>query len=321
MSAHATQRSPGGRALFGALTVALLAVSSAALWIRVSRAPALTLSFWRLTYATALLLPFGARPALRGLRALSARERGLVALSGVALALHFAFWIASLAPSSPYATSVAASATLVAVHPALVAALSPWLSRRPAPRGAWVGIAFALLGAGVIAAGDARGAHRLAGDGLAFLGAVAGAAYFLLGARLRPRLSLLAYVLPVYATAALVLGALAAAFEQPLGGLGAREHALFLALAVLPMLVGHTLLNWALGHLPAWTVSATILAEPVASSVLVFVALGEAAPAASAAGAALVLTGLAAVTRASRAGAATSPRAAAPPLSLSGEGL
>jgi drug/metabolite transporter (DMT)-like permease len=300
LSASAALSAPRGRTLLGALALALVAVSSAALWIRVSRAPPLTLSFWRLTYATALLLPFGARAAARELSSLGGRERALVALSGVALALHFAFWIASLAPASPYATSVAASATLVAAHPALVAALSPWLSGRPVPRRAWLGIALALGGAAVIAAGDARGAHRLAGDGLALLGAAAGAAYFLLGARLRPRLSLLAYVLPVYATAALALGLLAGAFGQPLTSASPREHALFLALALVPMIVGHTLLNWALGHLPAWTVSATILAEPVASSVLVFCVLGEVPPPTSALGAGLVLLGLAAVTRAAR---------------------
>jgi drug/metabolite transporter (DMT)-like permease len=128
-------------------------------------------------------------------------------------------------------------------------------------------------------------------------GAVAGAAYFTLGGVLRQRLGLMAYVLPVYATAAAVLGALALAVGDPLAITAPREHAIFLTLALGPMILGHTLLNWALRHLPAWAVSTTILAEPVASTALVFVALGERPPATALVGATAVLAGLAAVAR------------------------
>ncbi len=281
-----------------ALAAALLAVSSAALWIRLSHAGPLTISFYRLVYATALLAPFAWRPLRAEWPPLPRRARGLAVASGVALALHFAAWIASLAPASPFATSVAASATLVAVHPCLVALASPWVSGHRVPRGAALGIALTLAGSAVIAWGDrGRGSHRLVGDLLAFLGAVAGAGYFTLGGWLRQRLGLMAYVLPVYATAAVTLGGLALAVGEPLAVASPREHAIFLALAVGPMIVGHTLLNWALRHLPAWVVSTTILAEPVASTALVFVALGERPPAAALVGAAAVLAGLLAVAR------------------------
>lgn len=281
-----------------ALGAALLAVSSAALWIRLSHAGPLAISFYRLLYATALLAPFAWGPLRREFPALPRRHRLLALASGVALALHFAAWIASLAPSSPYATSVAASATLVAVHPCLVALASPWASGHRVPRGAALGIALALLGSAVIAWGDrGHGHHRLVGDLLAFLGAVAGAAYFTLGGVLRQRLGLMAYVLPVYATAAATLGALALATGETLAITDPREHALFLALALGPMILGHTLLNWALRHVPAWAVSTTILAEPVASTALVFFALGERPPATALVGAAVVLAGVVAVAR------------------------
>lgn len=281
-----------------ALAAALVAVSSAALFIRLSHAGPLAISFYRLLYATALLAPFAWRPLRAEWPSLPRRHRWLALGSGAALALHFAAWIASLAPASPYATSVAASATLVAVHPCLVALASPWASGHRVPRGAALGIALTLAGSAVIAWGDrGRGHHRLVGDLLAFLGAVAGAAYFTLGGVLRQRLGLMAYVLPVYATATALLGALALAVGDPLAITAPREHAIFLTLALGPMILGHTLLNWALRHLPAWAVSTTILAEPVASTALVFVALGERPPATALVGATAVLAGLAAVAR------------------------
>ena len=291
---------PTAARLVAALAAALVAVSSAALWIRMAHAGPLAISFYRLLYATVILAPFALPAARRELPAVPPRERWLIVGAGVALAFHFAAWIASLAPSSPVATSVAASATLVAVHPALVAAATPWLAGKPFPRRAAPGIALALLGSAVIAWGDRGGHHRLAGDLLAFLGAVAGAAYFVLGGRLRQRLGLMAYVLPVYGTAAVTLGLLAALTGESLYITDLREHGLFLVLALGPMILGHTLLNWALRYLPAWAVATTILAEPIASTALVFVVLRDAPPVTAVVGALLVLAGLGVVARGGR---------------------
>jgi drug/metabolite transporter (DMT)-like permease len=273
-----TPAPPTRAALLGALGLAVVAVSSAALWIRMSHAGPLAVSFWRLVWASVALSPWTVRAALRTLPAQPRAVHRDLGLAGLCLALHFALWIASLAPSSPYATSVAASASLVALHPVLVALGAPWIAQRPVPSGARAGIAVALLGAAVIALGDAgRGRHHLAGDALAFGGAIAGAGYFLLGAKLRKTLGLAAYLGPVYGVAALCLGAMALAAGDPLW-LPMREHALFAALAAGPMIVGHGLLNWALGYLPAWAVSAVILAEPIGSALLVLVVLGEVPP-------------------------------------------
>ena len=290
---------PRPSAVFGLLGVAVCAISAAALLIRLSHAHPFTIAAWRLGYAALLALPASV-PALRargGLRGVA----GPVVLAGACLAVHFASWIASMAPASPYATSVAASATLVASHPVIVALATPWLTGRSVPTLARWGVGAALLGACVIALGDASaGHHQLAGDALAALGAVAGAGYFLAGARARRTLSLLAYVGPVYAIAAVLLALLAVAAHAPLMVTSPREHALFVGMALGPMLLGHTLLNWALRYGPAWVVSAAILAEPVASVVLVGVVLREAPPAAAVMGAMLVLAGLGLIAGAAR---------------------
>jgi len=293
--------SPGALAL--ALGVAVTTISAAALLIRSSRADAVAIAFWRLLYATVALAPFCLGAARRELPALPRRERWLVLASGAVLAVHFAAWIASFARASRWATSVAASATLVVLHPAMVALATPWLFGETVPRRARWGIGLSLLGAAVIALGDAssQGRNALVGDLLALLGAAGGAGYFLLGARLRARLSLRAYVLPVYASAALTLALLAAATGAHLGVRDAREHALFVALALGPMVLGHGLLNWCLAYLPAWAVSTSILAEPVAASALVLAVRGEAPPWTAALGALPVLAGLFLIAGAARA--------------------
>jgi drug/metabolite transporter (DMT)-like permease len=138
------------------------------------------------------------------------------------------------------------------------------------------------------------------GDLLALLGAAGGAGYFLLGARLRATLSLRAYLLPVYATAALTLAVLAVLSGSALWVSSTREHAIFLALAAGPMVLGHGLLNWSLRYVPAWAVSASILAEPVSASALVLAVRGERPPWSAVAGALPVLVGLFLIATAAR---------------------
>ena len=160
-----------------------------------------------------------------------------------------------------------------------------------------------LVATSVIPSGNLASApclHRLAGDALAALGAVAGAGYFLAGARARRTLDLLAYVGPVYGVAAATLAVMAWAAGAPLAITSPREHALFLGMALGPMAIGHTLLNWALRYLPAWVVSAAILAEPVASVALVFVVMREVPSVSAALGAVVVLGGLAMIVGSSR---------------------
>lgn len=285
---------PRPGALTLALVIAVTAISSAALLVRTSESDAVTIALWRLGYATLLLAPSAWAPARRELPALSRRQRWMLAASGFVLAVHFAAWIASFARSSRWATSVAASSTLVVLHPALVALATPWLFGESVPRRAKQGIALSLLGAAIITFGDASSGGRsaLVGDLLALVGAAGGAAYFLLGSRLRATLSLRAYLLPVYAAAALTLALLAAASGSSLWVSAPREHALFFALAVGPMVIGHGLLNWSLRYVPAWAVSASILAEPVAASALVLGVRGETPPWNAVLGALPVLVGL-----------------------------
>jgi drug/metabolite transporter (DMT)-like permease len=47
-----------------------------------------------------------------------------------------------------------------------------------------------------------------------------------------------------------------------------REIAIFAGLALGPMLMGHTGMNWALKYLPAYVVNLTVLGEPIGATLL-----------------------------------------------------
>ena len=287
------------RALLASLVaLAIASISTAAILIRLSDAPPLTIAAYRLGFAT-LLLAVPAllhAPSRRDLARLPARDLLGLAVVGIVLALHFWSWIASLER-----TTVAASVVLVTLHPVFVGLVSARLYGEGLSGRGWSGVALALSGGLLIALVDQQqGTHALLGDALALIGALAAALYFLAGRGYRKRLSLLAYVVPVYAASTVTLVALALAFDAPLTGLPARELGLFLAMALVPMILGHTLLNYALRFVTAPVIATTVLGEPVGSTLLAVLILSEVPPMGTLAGGALVLAGIVLVVRQQR---------------------
>jgi drug/metabolite transporter (DMT)-like permease len=115
----------------------------------------------------------------------------------------------------------------------------------------------------------------LFGDGLALLGAMTVAGYFLVGRKMRGSQNLVSYIFPVYATAGLALIVLALLFQNPFFGYAPSNYLLFFLLALIPQLIGHTTFNWALRYIPASLVAVTVLGEPVGSTILAYFVLGE----------------------------------------------
>jgi drug/metabolite transporter (DMT)-like permease len=277
------------------VTLSILAVSTAAPLIRLAGdTPPLAIAFWRLLDATVLLVPLALIFARRDLASLAGRDWAILLGVGAILGLHFATWITSVG-----LTSVAASVVLVTLHPVFVGLASERLFGEGPRRMGWIGIVVALVGGLVIAAGDSRGGPApLLGDALAFAGALCAALYFLAGRRYRQRLGLLAYVTPVYTGATITLGILLVALPSPWGGgfatYGGADQGLFLALALGPMILGHTGLNWALKYVRAPVIATTILGEPVGASLLAFFLpqIHEVPPPSTLLGAAVVLAGI-----------------------------
>jgi drug/metabolite transporter (DMT)-like permease len=278
---------------YGLLLLAVACVSVGSIFVRLAHAPALAVAFNRIFLASVVVAPFAASPLARAWPALSARRRLLLLASGVSLGVHFATWIASLSY-----TSVAASVLLVNTAPLFTLVFSWWLLGERASSAVRIAMAVALTGAALIAAGDWDGGPAsLTGDALAMAGAVTLSLYHVIGRGLRDALPLSAYVLGVWATAAATLAVLATAARVPLFGYPLRTFALFLALAVVPTVIGHGLVNRSLRHIPAPTVGLFLLGEPIAASVLAYAVFGETPSRLTIAGGALVLAALALVVR------------------------
>jgi drug/metabolite transporter (DMT)-like permease len=271
------------------LGAAVVCVSTGSILVRLAAAPPLAVSAYRVGLASLLIAPFAIARARAAWIDLGRRERLALVGCGIALALHFGTWIASLSY-----TSVAASVLLVNLAP-LVTVLLSRIFLGETPRPAVVGaIALALVGAGLIATADlAAGPQPVKGDVLALLGAVTLSIYHVIGRGLRDALPLGAYVLAVWGTAALALVATALATRVPLAGFSPGTWAAFLGLALGPTLAGHGLVNLSLRALPAPVVGLFLLGEPVGATALAYLIFGEVPGLITLAGGLLVLAALA----------------------------
>jgi drug/metabolite transporter (DMT)-like permease len=248
------------------LLVGIVATSISAILIRFAQAeaPSLVVAAWRMILATAMLLPLCLRWRREELARLDSGGWALALTAGLFLALHFASWISSLAY-----TSVASSTVLVTTTPIWVGLASPLFLGESLSRPLKIGIALAVSGSVIIGLGaTAIGSNPLLGNSLALVGAVSGSAYFLIGRRLRVRLSLLSYATVVYGAAAVVLWLVVVWQGLSMTGYSPVTYLILFLMALVPQLLGHSSYNWALGYLPAAYVSVAIVCEPVVASLL-----------------------------------------------------
>ncbi len=280
-----------------ALLVSIVAVSTASILIRMSGAPPLAIATYRLAFATLILLPFYIRSGgHKRLAASSSRDILTLAAVGVVLAIHFGSWITSLG-----LTSVASSVLFVHVDPIFVAVVSHFYLGERIGRGTLRGIALAFVGAAAIAFSDAGvSGSSLFGDLLAMIGAIMLGLYILAGRRLRQSLDLVSYVTPVYASSAITLALASLATGTSLWPYPRSELLLFLAIAIVPMIFGHTVYNWTLKWLSAPLVSISLLGEPVGATILAYLLLDEVPSVLALSGGVLILLGIYQCVRSSR---------------------
>lgn len=270
------------------LFLGIVAASTASIFIRYAQfeVPSLAIAAYRMVFSGLILAPL-ALPTLRTeMRKLSRRELGFALLSGLFLALHFATWITSLE-----FTSVASSVVLVTTAPLWLAILAHLLLGERITRATSFGLIVAFIGGIIVGISDscvqaASGlqcpplsefvsGERFLGNVLALIGAWTGAGYFLIGRRLRPKLSLMSYVFLVYGVAGLVLAAMVWVSATPAFGYSGQSYLWLLLLAIFPQILGHSSFNWALGHLPAAYISIPLLGEPLISTILALLLLDE----------------------------------------------
>src|SRR5690625_3581564 len=255
-----------------AVVIGVIAVSTSAIFVKLaSGAPAGTIAFYRLFIAVVLMLPTILIKYRAEVRSITKRDWILATLSGVFLALHFILWFESL-----NYTSVASSVVLVTLQPIFAFIGTYFFFGERFSVAAIISMLITLLGSFIIGWGDFQvSGLALFGDILALLGAVTVTGYFLIGQQLRRSQSLMTYTFIVYGSSSIVLFIYNVVLNNSFVAYPANHWLLFLALAIIPTFLGHSLFNWALKWLSTATISMAIVFEPIGASILAYFILGE----------------------------------------------
>ena len=270
----------------------VVACSTSVLFIKGSQLHPATLACGRLVVAAICLGPFFLRDLRRYGAGPSLVPGALWSRSlwpGVALGTHLITW------NMGARLTTAANASLVVnmvplATPLLLLAVNERLTRREG-----LGTLLGLAGVVGMSARDLQlDREHFVGDLVCFGAMLLFAVYLVLGRRSRELPSVFLYVVPVYSVAALTCAAACLWVPTPLVGLGdPRELGMVLGLALLPTVLGHSALNYAMGRFRGQAVSVSNLAQPLSAAVLAFVVLGEVPDAAFYLASVLILAGAA----------------------------
>ena len=275
------------------LVLSVTMVSSASILITISVSPSLVKVFWRTLYGALFMAIIGAiRGDLSELRSPQVRNNWpwLVGI-GIILSLHFSTWFQSLEM-----TSIPASVVLVDSSPIFTAILSTIFLGEALRRRSWIGIFVAIAGAIFLVWIDyGLDLGALTGDLLALAGAVFLAIYFIGGRKYAQGMPITVYTSIIYLVAAITTLGFCLSSGYDVLVFEPSEVLIFIALAIFPTVLGHSVNNYLLTKVPAYVVSSAVLGEPVGATILAAAILGRIIEPAELIGFSVILIGVSVV--------------------------
>ncbi|MEM0224308.1 MAG: DMT family transporter [Desulfurococcaceae archaeon] len=249
------------------LLVIWMAISSASILVVLSKAPAEACAFWRLFLSLPLLYVVG---LLSGKPPSIKEVKFHHLISGLSLSFHFALWMHSLVLIPIYVSTL-----LVTLYP-LYSLIMEFLlfNRKPSLVQAigmitctillslYLGINELMFSAGAIEA---------------LIAGLFAAVYFMAGHYARSRLkeATLDYAIKSYLVATLFTMIIAILKGIDLIYYDTAKYAYFVLMAAIPMLLGHTLMNFLLEKYSASIITSVSYGEPFGAGLLAYFILGQ----------------------------------------------
>ncbi len=254
------------------LFISILAISLGIFFIRWAEVPGPVSATYRMGLALFFQLPYfiflKRRPAVRPEK----KQSGYALLAGGSMGLNLVLWSTAVLK-----TKVANASLLTNSAPIFVAMFSWLILRTRLNRLFWLGLVLAIFGMAVVIGMDFIFEPSLSqGNLLALASAIFYAAYYLLVARSRQGMGTFNTVLLIELGATVVLGTYCVVANLPLKGFSSHTWLMFCLNALITQVVGYLAMTYALGHLPAWIISPTMILQPVLTALLAIPIMGEA---------------------------------------------
>ena len=252
--------------------VAMLSIGSASILVRLSNASAIACAFWRLFFSVPIIFLIAVINSVKLFHSYIFLSLKYAILSGVALALHFVMWMDSL-----FKIPISISTTIVVAYPIHLLLLEAMIFREMPSKKEVAGIAIAFIGIGIFFSHAYIDVElNLEGVLKSFIASILAAIYFYIGRIARRSLDIYSYTIPTY-----IIGALTVLLYNYIF---TKDNILYyipssliwlLLLAIIPMIGGHTVMNYLLKHYKSSIVTSIALAEPAIATLLAIPILSE----------------------------------------------
>ena len=265
--------------------LALVSVSSTALVIRyVSVVPALTLAFWRMLSASLFLWLYS---LIKIQQPLSLINKKRIVFAGVFLGLHFTCFFLGVRYTS------IANATLLATLGPVFTSIISFFQGKKTSRNVYFGLGIALFGIIIIQYGDlSLSPKNLFGNALSLLSSFFIAVTFTTAAEIRKDTGNVSYGRTLFLIAAITIGLIAVISGVSLINFQRDHIPWLLFLGLVPSILGHNMLNYALKYFSPTAIASVPLGEPIIASFFGFLIFSESIPSGAMISAPIILGGI-----------------------------
>jgi drug/metabolite transporter (DMT)-like permease len=246
--------------------------ATSVLMIKASHLHPALLSAYRLLLSAALLSPLYVRNLRKHRGEYSGRNLRLTLFPAAMLAFHFITWT-----QGAQWTHAANATLIVCMVPVVMPFLLYFTIGERITRAEILGTLMALGGAVWLTASDFWVSRQtLLGDVTCFVSMLLFSLYLVQARSNRDFPSIWLYLVPLYAVAGAICFLVALPFARPLALPSAREYLIVIGLAVVPTILGHSILNNAMRHFRGQIVSVVNLFQFLFAGALAYFLYGEA---------------------------------------------
>lgn len=233
------------------LLFGVMICSTAVIMMNASHTHPFVLAALRLLLATGIMAPIAWREYRKHTGAFTREHLRRTWLPSLVFALHMLTWAVGARM-----TIVAQASLIVNFAPAVIPFFLHWLVGERINRAEITGTLIALAGVFALGIRDAlAGGGHIWGNVMCFGSMLLFAWYLALGRKNRDFPSIWLYMTPVYAQAGVICAVVALPWWHTYAATDTTEWSLMLGLALLPTMIGHTILNASMRHLRGQIVS------------------------------------------------------------------